>query len=1357
MNFILGQNFKSLNKLITTGKLEEAEVKLRDISSSLSVADFIPGDSKYKKDALPLILQTCLPLTYHANLKLRLQAQSTLNHWSSLVSAFSPKVLLDVFQNFDVSTLQPEAHAAIFSFWANALRCVRPDFRLEYIGVLHSLLISSKADLLTNISKDIWSMLRETLTTSNILSILPILIDSPLDEQVSFLCEKSPNQLLTYTIMKGELQFIKKILPHWPNQLPIDLKVLSKRLLTALGGENSSEKSTAIEIVSIIIQRYNKKSVENKAEWENIFGACVKLWNTKATIAQKAAIIELFSKTEFIPKQNLEELVIFDENIPSPIRISIVKLCSVFIAEGKIPKGFFEMLEDQLRERDPLMYIAILEFFARSFNDLYKLVPKQATSLLERALTPIPRYFVEQVAVIKILRSINFTDNNYQINVSKILLKFLEEPHPSVVAEMKHLIEEKNLTIPFTQMDWIEGGPLLLEVVTKCDPSFISELIDASYVPPASYPAAVHAIIKNINKNDPSCVALFKRVLYVISKATQTLGFDHQMKLSNQYTREWGNFSDSFSEMVDVINDNLKDTSFGMIIASSLELLCATLDAVSLHFADIETLYTIAIELAPAFCEQCCSLVLCMHRQFNKSHHVGNKQKEKRMAELSAKFFKQPFPFDSAYTVTNTALSSLSADDLYKTISLYIEEAALRSGDILCMLQSNIPSGKVNIPVSPVFLKSQSMEYIKKCAETLPFNEWIITDDADSVLKKCNINGIKVSNVNDLTTQQRELIIKCPEVFVVEGEQVIDNKEDLVINVSVGLGIKDKAFLGFQEYKETEEKEPEFSCSFKPYPLQDTSLSSITQFLWMSNRKISEEQFKAVEESMLPFAKHTKNALALVGYAARHGFKIQAEKWAKGIEFNVHDEKSIILAALVIYLGADHECTEAERKMRADISSLLGLDYTDPFAFASKAANKFGARRFVAETIIYAEKKRFEEFPFTKFILQSNEFVEENLSELLGMCQQGEGEPPQPITSYALSFISRNIFQTIPPTPYYCDSIPPNIGVCNWVEKARIGVSKIQQDELSENTTKTLLDVFINHPEFLHWLGPVIGSINLTFEQHKSWVDKLWTLYNNGVCGLHPLTAFIAAQKQDSAFSNDLSQTLEVVPPSYTRNMLKALLNKHCTKADKKVTDKLVKKMPKVFIELLPSGGSKVKMEICNTNLSAFEEAAPFCDPLTPAMFKIAKNLLKTTETFSVIAINHYTTLPEYAFNGLFPDSDFKRYEALAHLILTSIRENWRFAHSAITAVKLLEKIVPPQRLLELISNEFYLTPPHVIPVYSLTRKIINDCFPDDKEAANKKAFETGNLSNEPVIKEALQCPDQEKALNMIIAHNYLD
>lgn len=1220
-NLILSQHFKSLNKLISAGKYDEAEAKLEDISNSLSTSDF---DPKNKKGTLSLLLNNCLPLTSHENLKIRLHAQNVLNHWSSLVTSFLPKVLLDTFNNIDASQLKTEAHAAIFTFFTHALRCLQHDNRLEYLGILHSLLISSKPDLLTDISFNIWSLLRETLTVSNINSTLPVLINSPLAEEVAFLCEKSPDPLYNTVLAKANFDFIKQTIQFWPISKPFDLSVLTPRIVAAFESKNSSDISTSIEIITQIVQRMNDlNSIDFPEQWTQLINCCQQLWDSTATIAQKAAIIDLFATASFINKSNLENLLIFEENIPTPIKISIIKLCSPFIADGKIPKGLFEFIEYQLAQRDPLIFVAILDFLAVSFNDLHKLSPQRSQYILTHALTPLSQYFVEQISILHLLCAIDYEKTGVKLDVVSILLNFLNNPHPSLIPELKKTVEKLNVELPLTQLDWIGSGAMILQVLTKCDPFFICELIEAGLITANSYPAAIELILKNLPQ-DKTVSKLSRRALYVAVKAHAELGNDYTVKLNNVFTKEWRGIIDSLPELVKVINKNLKQTAFGMVLQSSLQLFVECMIHEKFVFNDIENLYLIATDLAPAFCNECCKIIIHLHAMLDGFKDMLNPKQLKKINELSTKFFSQMLPFDWSYSIVEAALQVFEKSEVLKLIPQHVSEACLSSVEILKWVLEADPK---HTPLSPVFLsinKQKHQDYFNECVKNIPFGEWHLPENASKMIK--DMKGIVVYSYDVLDYDHRKIIDENPESFDIKTPNKQKSDSSLEIPVKITLQGEFKGYESQEAIKSGEGAD--FSCPFNPYPHEKAcSLVSLTNFLWFSTRRVSKADFKTIEQSLLPFAWRPRVPAAFLAYALRHGMRVKTAEWAAGVRLDARSDSDLVAFAILTLLGGA-KVSDAEKHLRRDISSLLGLNYDDACEFAVKACLLDSAKRFAADAIIFREAERFSEAPFSAFLMRDRQTIISNFDNIVSLFAT-------PFASSSMLAISSALFEHQVDSPYINFDVPPHIPIMGFLYKPRVGVSKPQMDFLALDAAQKFVDAFADENSSEEFLPYIIAASKLNDDQLKKFVSSIERLGRS-----HRLSSFVVAINPDAPTAEERMSTLDILPPSYSREVIVSFIRARTLALSKQKGQikKLTKKIVQIFTELLPSGGSKIKRDIGSRKLGAFEEAGAFCDPLIPSMFAHAKFAMQQCETHSLVSVPRVLMHTKEELNILFVD-----------------------------------------------------------------------------------------------------------------------
>ncbi|EAY18836.1 hypothetical protein TVAG_294870 [Trichomonas vaginalis G3] len=778
---VLNSKFKSLNKLLAAGKYDEALAKLEDISDSLSIS-FV--DPKNKNSIMTLLLNSCLPLISHENPEIHTCAQNILNHWSSIVSSFYPKAFLDAFSNIDVSQLKSESCSAIFSFFSNALRCIHQDNRNEYLNILKSLLHSSKPELLVGISINIWSFLRDPLTISDINSILQLFMNSSLAEEAAFLCEKSPDPLYNTILEKANFEFIKKTLQYWPLTKQVNLSILAPRLITAFENNDSSEISITIEILNQLVQRVNKLSeIDYEEQWEQLITHCQKLFESSATIEQKASLIDLFSSASFIPKSSLEHLLIFEQNIPTPIKISIMKLCSHFICEGKLPKGLLEFIDEQVVQRDPLVFVSILDFLSISFNDLHKLSPQPIENILNHSLTPLSQSPVEQISILRLLQSIDYKNTGVNIDIVSIVLNLLDNPDQSLFPELKKTIIKLKLELPLRQLNWTRDTAMLLQVIPKVHSSFINELFEIGKITPSTFPSAVNAIMNNF-PDDETADDFAKSVLSVIAIAFAEIGLDYSRKLKHWFINNWRYFTNQINESVKDINKNLKQTDYGNILLYSLQLFVKCMNDGYYGFQYIEALYSLAIDIAPAFCDEACKIVVFLHKIFRESKDYSDKKKKKRVDELITLFFSQSLPFDCSKEIAKAAMECLPRENVMKCIPNYLVESILISPEILQWYLSG--DSNEMPPISPVFIQIEDKDekthnYINQCVKDLLFNEWKLTDNSGEKIEK--MQGIVVQSYYQLDYTHRKFVDQYPSSFVIQQQK--KEKHDINIKIDI--------------------------------------------------------------------------------------------------------------------------------------------------------------------------------------------------------------------------------------------------------------------------------------------------------------------------------------------------------------------------------------------------------------------------------------------------------------------------------------------------------------------------------------------------------------------------------------------
>ena len=174
-----------------------------------------------------------------------------------------------------------------------------------------------------------------------------------------------------------------------------------------------------------------------------------------------------------------------------------MKLCSHFICEGKLPKGLLEFIDEQVVQRDPLVFVSILDFLSISFNDLHKLSPQPIENILNHSLTPLSQSPVEQISILRLLQSIDYKNTGVNIDIVSIVLNLLDNPDQSLFPELKKTIIKLKLELPLRQLNWTRDTAMLLQVIPKVHSSFINELFEIGKITPSTFPSAVNAIMNN--------------------------------------------------------------------------------------------------------------------------------------------------------------------------------------------------------------------------------------------------------------------------------------------------------------------------------------------------------------------------------------------------------------------------------------------------------------------------------------------------------------------------------------------------------------------------------------------------------------------------------------------------------------------------------------------------------------------------------------------------------------------------------------------------------------------------------------------------------------------------------------------
>ena len=954
--------FRALESAIQNGAVDRISKALNSTKSDVSISSFLDQNDPLAKQSILSLMQLVLPLTCHDDVKLRMQSQSFVSYWGSLLSAFSPNLLRSVFSEIDTTTLQPAAQAALFTFWAHSLRSVAPHQREQLVGTCHSLLLTTKSEYLTHVTMDVWAVIRETMSLETLKSIIVFLADSPLAQTVAFLCQKSPNYYFDIIVKRASLQFIKEMLGFWPKERQIDITLLKEMLLTNLNGSNSSLKSTSIEICNILLTRYNDQhpSATDTAVWKEMFEVLLNIYNN-STIAQKAAIIDTFAlatKCGLVSLDSMEQFLVYNNQIPSPLLVSIIHLTGHFIKKNKIPNLFLPFIRKMAIERDPIIFISILEMLTDSFNELYKIVPEQTTELLNLCLTPLSRYFVEQIHIIQLLKNIDFTvfnESKMKVSPMTILLTFIEDPHPSVIQEVPSFIEKLNLQLPLTSLNWFENANSYLPLMENIDPSFVVELIDACLLPPASYELSINTILSQVRQQktlqNPNL--LYQRVLNVIIAGMKALGLPYE-RLLTPMTNEWEYITNSLPSLLDMVTEPLLSSTFGKILNSSVLILASIISQVTnLTFYIVSSLLDICKVLSPAFTEASCTFAVALKRLVDKRF----KKNRTIFKEKLATFFEQQFPFESAEPV---AISSIQVS-LNSHCAPYVITAAETSRKVL----SKLAEKSEELPHGPAFLAAKNnIEYMKQCAKEIPFDDWIYENEDEETLLQ--FSDIIINDFTTLTNTKKKVALKHKELFKFNEEVKYEESTEKIKlptlepnePIFMSLPLTENPLKRSQEsapkwYKtlmrnhtlsstylasenstefesSTDDKVPEEEddgieglegapkdwkdIKVLPdtiYPHRDQNFADLLGFLWFSFRKLSMNEWRIVEYYVLNQTEDERMLAACLAYASRNNFPILKDKWCNKLTLDRKHFKLLSMTLLLFLLNKPLSRTQA--------------------------------------------------------------------------------------------------------------------------------------------------------------------------------------------------------------------------------------------------------------------------------------------------------------------------------------------------------------------------------------------------------------------------------------------------------------
>jgi hypothetical protein len=209
-------------------------------------------------------------------------------------------------------------------------------------------------------------------------------------------------------------------------------------------------------------------------------------------------IVARLAKSHVVPLSNCEQFIDFEQ--PIPLLAAMLRVLVVLVLSGKVPRGFFEFCEKQACERDATLFVAILKCVRKCYHVLIRQFPRQTERLVSFCLNPLPRYFVEQIKVVKLAKVAG-----KKIDLGQILVK----PHLLVVRELEY----QNTS----ELNWFDDPVTSLAVAATVSSEFVTELFDLDLVPLHGFPVAARAVLRDANLCKGSL--LFSKSLTLLSAA----------------------------------------------------------------------------------------------------------------------------------------------------------------------------------------------------------------------------------------------------------------------------------------------------------------------------------------------------------------------------------------------------------------------------------------------------------------------------------------------------------------------------------------------------------------------------------------------------------------------------------------------------------------------------------------------------------------------------------------------------------------------------------------------------------------------------------------------------------------------
>ena len=1305
---LVTRSLKSLSNYVAKETPEKCQSKLREIQSNLKVSYFNPSDSSFKPGMLTLVLRQILPITYHQNVQLRLQAETFLFRLSSLVSAFAPTSLFSSYAELEkeaTSSLQPAASALVFTFWARSLRACNPVKRAQQLETCYNLLLSSQIDMLKRVVPEVWMLLKDCLDIDALKNVVRKLIESSLTGAVATLCERDPKELFGIVAKEAPLQFLKEIIPGWARDHDVCFEVLSERIVEFLGGSNSSDISSALEVVCLVINSLKKPADASDGDvWTRVLAAVEGVW-PRATESQKAKIIELCGlahQAEIVKLERLRKFLVFDENLPSGILVAIIRIGAIFVAEErKIPHGFLDCLTKISIERDPLLYLACLNCLHDCFHEMHEIAPVRTERLLDLCLNPLPRYFVEQLAIINMFLAFDwgkFPLSKLKTNMVDIVVGFIREPQPSVVAELPKLIQATGIVVPYLQLDWFELAPSYLSFLPSCDPVFIMELLDGGFLAPAFYSNALRAVSEVVVKSDDRVLGreLFSRGMSVLEVAINTLQIKAEgtSTFKMYRTTKWKHYCKAIPKLLETVDDDLSVTNFGQMIEASLFLINASMMSAECTIESVLCLASIAVIFGCAFTHICCKIIKRLPRKDPKSE------------AMILKFFDLQFPFDYSIDVALAAIDSLKPMEIVwnENLQPYMKAAAAKSRDVLAKYRHKDDD---YFGAFLVFCHDEAKaEYVKKSAAAIPFAEWVIEDSDEDFIS--TLKDIEVDDYEALDSKHKEVVNKYPSVFLVKNHHT--EKHEAIFEYAFDKLALDGHVSEGEDVDTPVEKEEVkvVDVPLSPYPCTEPSKASLLGYLWYSTRNVlTSDDWTKVEDYALSIDDY-KFAVAFLGFGLRHKLTVRTSTWAKKVCLDRNNADTYVCVSLLLHFVHKkwEDLDENELELVNSSMTEMGLQNTSPSHLVELYSTEIGFRRMVIESIMMIDPERFHDFPLVAHALCSKQHFFEHFDEILDLLSQ---EDAHNYVCEAASMFSANFLPRLPNSLFEQTTVPPGIPDFEKYLPSSIEPVPFQQTEVDEEHLGKLISFFEKSRSCDEFMFQLIFHMKITQEQYQRMLVPMRDNAKSQSPHIHVEIADLAAFNKSSNITTGSIDTHR--PPSVTRQLMDLVLSPHCPDAGLVDPTPILQKMKPVFYNLLSRGFEIMRAKVFDEKYPIVEESVIAMQPVSQQALGRAKSVFQVSPVVScqVIELLHETseTLLCQYFGTSTADGVFVE---IAKIISKVLAENRKYLYGSISVTRTILACTPLPQLIDVFTEpEFLNAPefPNVFVMFLMLKKSI--------------------------------------------------